>query len=133
MNENSGDVGTQAKSVLVVDDSPMVRKQVAEALAAVGLDVSVAVDGEDGGEKIKAGGIDCVICDVNMPKRDGIQLLQEIKGDERFADLPVIMLTTQTARALIVKAKEAGACAWLVKPCNPEILVASVRKVIGQC
>lgn len=120
-----------SKSVLVVDDSPMIRKQVSAALVGSGLEVSTAVDGVDGAEKIKAGGVDCVVSDVKMPNRSGIEMLREIKSEPRFANLPVIMLTTQTERSLIVEAKAAGACAWLVKPFNPEILLAAVKKVVG--
>ena len=118
------------KKILVVDDSATVRQQVSIALTQAGLDVTEAVDGVDGTSKIKAGGIDCVVCDVNMPNRNGIELVEEVKGDAQFSALPIIMLTTEGAKDLIARAKAAGACGWIVKPFKADMLVAAVKKLV---
>lgn len=119
-------------NVIIVDDSLTIRQHVATTLTGAGMNVTEAVDGSDGVNKIRAGGIDCVICDVNMPNKNGIELVQEIKRDPEFKDLPIIMLTTEGAKELIVKAKAAGACGWIVKPFKPAMLIAAVSKLTEQ-
>jgi two-component system, chemotaxis family, chemotaxis protein CheY len=116
-------------TVLVVDDSATVRQQVGVALTQAGFVVVEARDGEEGKAKIDKGGIDCVICDVNMPNLNGIDMVADVKEDVRHQQLPIIMLTTEGARELIDNAKKAGACGWIVKPFKPELLVAAVQKL----
>ena len=117
--------------ILIVDDSATVRQQVRAALSQSGLSVLEAVDGIDGLNKIQTGDISCVICDVNMPKKDGITMVEDVKSNPKFAKLPIIMLTTEGARDLINKAKAAGACGWVVKPFKADMLVAAVKKLAG--
>lgn len=117
-------------NVLVVDDSATVRQQVRTALTQAGLNVIEAVDGADGSTKIQAGGVGCVVCDVNMPNKNGIEMVEEVKRDPRFAKLPIIMLTTEGAKDLITRAKAAGASGWIVKPFKADLLVAAVKKLV---
>ena len=115
--------------VLVVDDSATVRQQVSMALTQAGIAVLEAVDGIDGANQISSGGIDCVVCDVNMPNMNGIEMVEKVKSENRFSDLPIIMLTTEGAKDLIAQAKSAGACGWIVKPFKADMLVAAVKKL----
>lgn len=115
--------------VLVVDDSATVRQQVSAALTQAGLEVEEAIDGLTGASRIKSGGISCVVCDVNMPNMNGIEMVADVKADARFESLPIIMLTTEGAKELIQKAKAAGACGWIVKPFKADMLVAAVKKL----
>lgn len=115
-------------TVLVVDDSATIRHQVGSALRAAGFSVVEAFDGAQGKARITAGGVACVICDVNMPNKTGIEMLEELKADAVKLP-PVIMLTTEGAPQLIQKAKAAGAAGWLVKPFKAELLVAAVKKL----
>ena len=71
------------------------------------------------------------IGDVNMPNKNGIEMVEEVKSDARFEKLPIIMLTTEGAKDLIARAKAAGACGWIVKPFNADMLVAAVKKLSG--
>ena len=120
-----------APTVLIVDDSTTLRRQVVDTLSKAELNVAEAEDGLQGANAIKAGGVDCVICDINMPNMNGIEMVTEVKQDTRFADLPIIMLTTEGSRDLITEAKEAGACGWIVKPFKPDMLVAAVKRLTG--
>jgi two-component system chemotaxis response regulator CheY len=120
------------KKVMVVDDSSTVRQLVGNVLTGAGYEVVEAVDGIDGAEKI-AGSSDVamVICDVNMPRMNGIEMLSLLKKDAKHADLTVIMLTTEGQPGLIARAKQAGAKGWIVKPFKPDMLLATVRKLVG--
>lgn len=115
--------------VLVVDDSETVRQQVGAALSQAGFDIEEAADGEIGKTRIERGGIDCVICDVNMPNMNGIEMVELVKKKPANNELPIIMLTTEGARELIQQAKAAGAAGWIVKPFKADLLVSAVKKL----
>lgn len=115
--------------ILVIDDSATIRQQVRLALSQAGFDVLEAADGVEGLEQLRAGaGIDAVICDVNMPRMGGIDMLEQC-SKQNLPAVPVLMLTTEGQPALIQKAKQFGAKGWIVKPFKPELLVAALKKV----
>lgn len=121
-----------SKKVLVVDDSPTVRQQVGLALKQAGFEVVEATDGADGIAKIGAdSSIGMVILDVNMPRMNGLEMLEAVKAGGNNAQLPIIMLTSEGQQSLIERAKKAGAKGWIVKPFKAELLVAAVKKLIG--
>ncbi|MFN3198984.1 MAG: response regulator [Bradymonadia bacterium] len=118
------------KRILIVDDSATVRQQVSLALRQVGFQVLEAVDGQEGAETIeRQTDISMVICDVNMPRMNGLEMLERVKGGGQRPQLPVIMLTTEGQPALIKRAKAAGAKGWIVKPFKADQLVAAARKL----
>lgn len=121
-----------AKKVMVVDDSRTVRQQLGVLLTEAGYEVIEASDGVDGAEKIgKTADLAMVICDVNMPRMDGIQMLSMLREDPKNANLSVLMLTTEGQPELIARAKAAGARGWIVKPFKPDMLLGAVRKLVG--
>jgi len=118
------------KKVLIVDDSASIRKEVAEALTRVGYEVLEAVDGADGIDKIRKQLPAAVICDVNMPRMNGLEMLEKIRKEPQHANLPVVMLTSEGQPALVQRAKAAGARGWLVKPFKTDMLVAAVATLL---
>jgi len=120
------------KTVLVVDDSATVRQQVTLCLSAAGYNVLEAVDGSDGVEQIsKRQDLAMVICDVNMPRMSGLELLEAVKAAGKHVGLPIVMLTTEAQSSMIDRAKRAGAKGWILKPFTPAMLVAAVKKIAG--
>ncbi len=120
------------RKILVVDDSSAVRQQVSIALGQAGFEVVEAADGVDGAETIRRDPeVGMVICDVNMPRMNGLEMVEAVKADAQFADLPIIMLTTEGQPSLIKRAKAAGAKGWIVKPFKPEMLVATANKLMA--
>jgi two-component system chemotaxis response regulator CheY len=118
------------KKVIVVDDSLTIRQQVGSTLSQAGFDVVEAVDGQDGVDVIASlPDAALVICDINMPRMNGLEMLEEIRKDARNASLPVLMLTTEGQPQLIERAKKAGAKGWIVKPFKPDLLIAAVKKL----
>ena len=69
-----------------------------------------------------------VVCDVNMPRMDGLEFLQSVRDDRTLSGISVVMLTTEGKVDYVRRAKELGAKAWIVKPFNADLLVAAVRK-----
>jgi two-component system chemotaxis response regulator CheY len=119
------------KKILIVDDSPSVRQQVGMALTQAGYAVVEAVDGLDGLSKAATPGVSLVICDVNMPRMNGLEMVEKIKSDPKFFSLPVVMLTSEGQAAIIERAKKAGAKGWIIKPFKAELLVAAVKKLVA--
>jgi two-component system, chemotaxis family, chemotaxis protein CheY len=116
-----------ASSVLVVDDSMLVRRQVGAALKGEGYEVVEAVDGFDALEKLAGNpGTRLIVCDVNMPRMNGLEFLEQLSS--RGNSVPVVMLTTEGQPELIQKAKSLGAKGWLVKPFKPDYLAAAAKK-----
>jgi two-component system chemotaxis response regulator CheY len=118
--------------VLVVDDSSTVRSQASRALNEAGFEVLEAVDGVDALEKLDArADIGLVVCDMNMPRMNGVELVEALakRPDRRMP--PVIMLTTEGHPQLIKRAKASGAKGWMMKPFKAELLAAAARKVIA--
>jgi two-component system chemotaxis response regulator CheY len=120
------------KKVLVVDDSPAVRQQVARALLHSGFEVVEAGDGVEGIHQIESdAAIGMVILDINMPRMNGLEMLDKLKTGERSSKIPVVMLTSEGQRSMIERAKQAGAKGWIVKPFKPELLLGAVRKLMA--
>lgn len=118
------------KKVLIVDDSATVREQVRAALGMAEFDVVEANDGTEGAETInRLTDLAAVICDVNMPRMSGLEMLETVKKDPKNITLPIVMLTTEGQHELVQRAKAAGAKGWIVKPFKPELLLAAIRKL----
>jgi two-component system chemotaxis response regulator CheY len=120
---------------LTVDDSATVRKIVIRTLEELGYEGSEfleAVDGEEGLEQVvKAGEIDLVICDVNMPNMNGLDFLRALRANPDWTHIPVLMVTTESSRRAITEAMEIGANAYVVKPFTPEMLETAISGLLG--
>jgi two-component system chemotaxis response regulator CheY len=116
--------------ILVVDDSNSIRDMVSFTLKSSGYQTVEAHDGQDGLLKAQAGAFDLVITDVNMPNMDGITLCQELRKLASFQYTPILMLTTESSTDMKQRGKAAGATGWLVKPFNPEKLLATIKRVV---
>ncbi|MFT7559276.1 MAG: two-component system chemotaxis response regulator CheY [Flavobacteriales bacterium] len=117
--------------ILAVDDSASMRQMVSFTLKGAGHDVLEACDGEEA-LKIAQGesGIDLVISDINMPRMDGIALIKALRGLGSYKFTPILMLTTESSGDKKVEGKNAGATGWIVKPFNPDQLLATIGKVL---
>lgn len=116
--------------VMVADDSSYVRKHVARVLIDAGFDVVEAKDGEEAltlAEQMPE--IAVMICDVNMPKRSGLEVLKALSLSKTRSDLPVLMLTTESQVEMLQRARALGAKGWIVKPFKADSLIQSVKKL----
>lgn len=118
------------KSVLVVDDQPHIVRLIQVNLEKEGFQVTTAGDGVEGLQKVREIRPDLVILDVIMPRKDGFEVLRDIKSDPELLDIPVIMLTVKTHNADIVEGLKEGAEMYLPKPFHPKELVSLVKRVL---
>lgn len=120
-----------AKTIMVVDDSASLRQVVSIALKGAGFDVIEACDGKDGLSKITGQKIHLIISDVNMPNMDGITLVRELRRLPQYRGVPLLVLTTEAGADRKQEGRAAGATGWIVKPFDPERLLATVDKVLA--
>ena len=118
------------KRILTIDDSRTIRDMLNLTLSEAGFEVIQAVDGEDGIDVLaKQDRVDVIITDINMPKMDGYGVIRHVRGQSRYNGVPVLVLTTESEKDKRNVAKEAGATGWMVKPFDPERLIATINKV----
>jgi two-component system chemotaxis response regulator CheY len=123
-------LGTTVATILAVDDSASMRQMVSFTLKGAGYTVVEAVDGLDALNKAKAQSFDCVVTDVNMPNKDGIALIKDLRALPNYKFTPMLMLTTESGMDKKQQGKDAGATGWIVKPFNPDQLLKTIKKVM---
>lgn len=119
-----------SKVILAVDDSASMRKMVHFTLSGAGYDVVQAVDGVEALEYARDHEVDVVLTDVNMPRMDGIELVKELRALPSYRFTPMLVLTTESSQEKKLQGKQAGATGWIVKPFNPEQLLATIARVL---
>ncbi len=115
--------------ILTVDDSRTMRDMLRMALSGAGFDVVQAVDGVDGLDVLERETPDVVITDINMPKMDGFGFIEGARKKTQFRVTPILVLTTESDAEKKMRAKNAGATGWIVKPFDPVKLVDVIRRV----
>jgi len=120
-----------SKMIMVVDDSPAIRQLICFSMENAGYEVLEASDGQFALEKLEAGQAQLVITDLNMPNFNGIELIKTLRAMPSYKFTPIIMLTTESQMSKVKEGKAAGATGWIVKPFDPEHLVAVVNKLLG--
>jgi two-component system chemotaxis response regulator CheY len=116
--------------ILAVDDSASMRQMVRYTLENAGYEVVQAADGLEALDYAKTTGVDLVLADVNMPKMDGFSLCKELRNLPHYKGVPILILTTESAAEAKTRGKQAGATGWIVKPFNPDQLLATIAKVL---
>jgi two-component system, chemotaxis family, chemotaxis protein CheY len=117
------------KQVLIVDDCAITRRLVALYLRGAGFSSIQAEDGLEALEKLAQDSVDVVITDLNMPRMDGLALTKSLRSEDRYARLPIVMLTTEGQELERMKGHEAGVSEYLTKPVTQEHLGAVVKKL----
>ncbi len=117
--------------VLIVDDMASMRKMVSFTLESVGHEVTQASDGDEALGIANNNTFDLVVTDVNMPNMDGLTLVKKLRGLANFKFTPILLLTTEAGTEKKMAGKAAGATGWLVKPFNPDKLLATTKRVLG--
>jgi len=117
--------------ILVVDDSPVVREEVSEFLTTHGFSVITAEDGVDGLQKLSNNQeIKLVISDVNMPRMNGLTMIEKIRQDLNNHDVHIVMLTTESDPEMKARGKAAGIKGWIVKPFVGSDAVESFKRLV---
>jgi two-component system chemotaxis response regulator CheY len=118
------------KRIMTVDDSASLRQMVGVVLRGGGYEVVEAVDGLDALSKLKGQELHLFLTDVNMPKMDGLEFTRQLRAIPQYKFVPIVLLTTESNPEKKKEGKAAGATAWIVKPFDPDQLLAVVKKVV---
>ncbi len=121
-------------TILIADDSAIVRTMVRKAVAMAGLDVGQVHEAANGSEALAVLGrtwIDVVFADINMPEMTGTELVRRMKGDPALASTPVVIVSSEQSQTRIEELKALGARAYLKKPFRPEQFREVVEELFG--
>ena len=119
--------------ILVVDDFASMRNIIKGLLNQIGFqNIEEAKDGSTALEKLKIGKFDLVICDWNMPKVPGIEVLKAVRNDPRLKDLPFLMVTAKAKKDNVMEAVKAGVNQYIVKPFTAETLKKKIEKIFDE-
>lgn len=115
-----------AKRILIVDDDPDIRQVLLDRLESYGYAVNTAGNGREALELLKRQRFDGMLLDIHMPEIDGMEVLRRTREDHPA--LPVVMISASAPQSQAVKARDAGARDYLLKPIYPEALLQVVRR-----
>ncbi len=119
--------------VLIVDDSPSLRRMIERSLTASGFSVSAVGLAKDAIHVAERQHVDVVVTDLNMPEIDGLTLTRRLRAIPNTAKCPILILTTETAATRKEEARQAGASGWIVKPFQEETLLRAIQTVSRKC
>ena len=119
-------------TVLVIDDDPVILELLRVNFEIEGFDVVCASDGEEGFDRAHDHHPDVVISDIMMPRRDGLQLLRDLKSDPDTEDLPVILLSAKAQKAEVQQGLDLGADDYITKPFDPLELIDRLNAVVSR-
>lgn len=118
------------QKILIVDDSEFVRNYHTWILEQAQFQVTTAVDGSDGLEKLYANSFDLVLTDINMSNMDGFEFIRRVRAGEKNTSIPIIIVSTESESKDKTRGFEAGANLYIVKPCSPEMMVENIRMIL---
>jgi twitching motility two-component system response regulator PilH len=116
--------------ILIADDSLAELQIFQAALLPTGHTLVTVMDGEAAEEKVKSEKIDLIVLDVIMPKKNGFQVCRDIKSNDQFKNIPIIMVTSKDQESDKFWGMKQGADEYLTKPFKPEDLLKAVKKYI---
>ena len=126
---------SEKKRILVVDDEPDFAAIVQRNLEKEGFEVEVAYDGVEGMEKVAANPPDAIVLDVMMPEKDGYAVCSELKEDENYCDIPIVMLTAVSSHVATTKYSHHDGMSmeaedYIPKPATAEQITESVKSLL---
>lgn len=122
------------EKILIVDDSEMVRNFHSYIVKSIGFEVITALDGADALDKVYSCNDSLVVAitDINMPNMDGYALIERLREDPQFQDIPIIIISTEDEQKDKQRGYEAGANIYMVKPTDPGLLIENIRMLMGR-
>jgi two-component system, chemotaxis family, chemotaxis protein CheY len=122
-------------SVMIVDDSAVMRGFIRRVLTLAGFEVSECLEASNGEEALaglEGHSVDVILTDINMPKMNGEELLRRLETDARLRSVPTLVISTDATKARILKMLSLGAQGYMTKPFSPEALREELERVLGE-
>ena len=121
-----------SRKILVVDDEEVIRKSLRIHLDKLGYEVMEAADGEQAIEQLGKDDFDLLICDIMMPKKDGWEVIKEVKSNPKTKNLPVIVLTAKNEDPDMFKGYDLGANYYMTKPFTKSQLLYGLKLMLEE-
>ncbi len=121
-----------SKKVLIVDDEEVIRKTLRVHLGKMGYELREAIDGVEALNQLRDEKFDLLICDILMPKKDGWEVLKEVRSNPRTKEIPVIVLTARNEDTDMFQGYELGANYYITKPFTKEQLLYGLKLMFGE-
>lgn len=121
-----------AATILVADDSATMRMIVQATLTGAGWKVLTAGNGQEALKMARSHPVDLVVSDWNMPVMGGLELIQGLRQEDEYVDVPVLVLTTEDDVDSKMAARDLGVCGWLSKPVDPDVLVELASELLDE-
>lgn len=119
--------------ILVVDDSATMRRIIKNSLSNLGyVDLLEAEDGAVAWDIMNKEEISVLVTDWNMPNMNGLELVTKVRANSKYAEVPIIMVTTEGGKTEVIKALRAGVNNYIVKPFTPQVLKEKLEAVLGK-
>ena len=127
---------TLQKRILIVDDEPDFAAIVQGNLEKEGFEVEVAYNGVEGLEKVQSNPPDAIVLDVMMPEKDGYVVCKELKGDDKYCDIPIILLTAVASHVTSTRYTHRGGMSteaddYIAKPASAEEITKSLKRLLN--
>jgi two-component system chemotaxis response regulator CheY len=122
-------------SVMIVDDSPVMRGFIRRVMTMSGFELSECLEASNGEEalaRLAERTVDVILTDINMPKMNGEELLRRLETDARLRSVPTLVISTDATKARILKMLSLGAQGYMTKPFSPETLREELERVLGE-
>jgi two-component system alkaline phosphatase synthesis response regulator PhoP len=125
------------KRILVVDDEPDFCSIVQVNLEKEGFEVELAYSGVEGLEKVQASPPDAIVLDIMMPEMDGYEVCKQLKADEKYADIPVILLTAVASHVTSTRYSHRDGMSteaddYIAKPASAEEITESIKRLLSE-
>ncbi len=117
------------KTILLVDDSPIIRNVMRTALERDGFGVLEATDGVDALGQLEGNSVNAIVCDLAMPRMDGMTFLKKLRDIPRHKFTPLLVLSTENRPEVKANLRQLGAQAFIAKPCMPSQLIDALRRL----
>lgn len=118
------------KRILIVDDCDTTRKLLSYIVRERGYKIFSASNGLEALEVMAGNQVDMLVTDLNMPQMDGLELSRNLRSQDAYKDLPIIMVTTESGEADIKMGMNAGVTTYLTKPFSPQRLLYEIEKLL---
>ena len=122
-------------TVLVADDSAIVRSMVKKAIGMAGLEIGQlyeAANGQEALEVLRRAWVDVVFADINMPEMSGAELVRHMQADPAHASTPVVIVSSESSQARVDELMRCGAKAYVKKPFRPEQFREVIEELLGK-
>lgn len=129
---DSSEHSSERASILIVDDNPLIRNVIQTLFSYENFVVQTAANGHEALEKLQSGDFDVIVCDIMMPRMDGIEFFEQVRSNEALSHIPFVFLTALDSDDDKKKCWQLGCDGYMTKPFDPDLLISTVKGKVNR-